>query len=357
MKKIYIIIIVLCVAMGLNAQSCLPEGITFTTQAQIDSFQYNHPGCVEIEGDVVINGYDITNLNGLSELTSIGGYLQIRNISSPTSLSSLENLTSIEGDLQIWNNTGLTSLSSLENLTSIGEDLRIWYNSALTNLNGLDSVALIGGKLEINNNPALTNLTGLENLPSIGGGLYITSNDALTSFTGLENLTFIGGHLEIDYNNAITSLTGLDNIVGYSISHLSISYNDALSHCAVLSICNNIGIGTGNTNIISNMAGCNSTFEVWDSCEANAVLVDENYIKNKLLIYPNPSSSQFTIELPNAPQKNTFLTLCNLNGQVLITQPITKPQTVVDVSALPSGVYFVKVDDDEKVMRRKVIKQ
>ncbi len=33
---------------------CLPEGITFTTQAQIDNFQLNYPGCTEIEGDMKI---------------------------------------------------------------------------------------------------------------------------------------------------------------------------------------------------------------------------------------------------------------------------------------------------------------
>ena len=33
---------------------CLPEGITFTTQEQIDNFQTNYPGCTEIEGDVYI---------------------------------------------------------------------------------------------------------------------------------------------------------------------------------------------------------------------------------------------------------------------------------------------------------------
>jgi len=33
------------------AQSCLPQGITFTTQAQIDNFQPIYPYCTEIEGD------------------------------------------------------------------------------------------------------------------------------------------------------------------------------------------------------------------------------------------------------------------------------------------------------------------
>jgi len=58
-------------------QPCLPEGITFETQAQIDNFQENYPGCTMIEGDVNISGPDITNLIGLSSIISIGGILEI----------------------------------------------------------------------------------------------------------------------------------------------------------------------------------------------------------------------------------------------------------------------------------------
>lgn len=57
------------------SQPCLPEGITFNTQEQIDNFQINYPNCTEIEGGVLIEGTDITNLNGLSVITSIGDYL------------------------------------------------------------------------------------------------------------------------------------------------------------------------------------------------------------------------------------------------------------------------------------------
>jgi len=41
----------------------------------------------------------------------------------------------------------------------------------------------------------------------------------------------------------------------------------------------------------------------------------------------------------------------------LITQTITESQTVVDITGLPKGVYFVKVQDDEKVMMGKVVKE
>ncbi|RLD59692.1 MAG: hypothetical protein DRJ05_06040, partial [Bacteroidetes bacterium] len=89
-----------------SSQPCLPDGIEFTTQAQIDNFQTNYPNCTEIEGDVTIAGDDITNLNGLSVLTSIGGAL------------------TINGDMGVTN-SNLTSLTGLDNLTSIGGDLKI----------------------------------------------------------------------------------------------------------------------------------------------------------------------------------------------------------------------------------------
>ena len=60
---------------GFGQSPCLPQGITFTTQEQIDNFQVNYPGCTEIEGDVIISGEDITNLEGLNVVTDVGGFL------------------------------------------------------------------------------------------------------------------------------------------------------------------------------------------------------------------------------------------------------------------------------------------
>jgi hypothetical protein len=76
-----------------------------------------------------------------------------------------------------------------------------------------------------------------------------------------------------------------------------------------------------------------------------------------LQIYPNPTSTSITVELPTTPRKNTSLTIYNLNGQQLITHLITEPRTVIDVSGLPKGFYFVKVVDAGKVMIGKVVKE
>lgn len=76
-------------------------------------------------------------------------------------------------------------------------------------------------------------------------------------------------------------------------------------------------------------------------------------------IYPNPSSINITIELPNitTQQKNTTLTIYNLAGQQILWRLITEPQTVLDLSGLSSGIYFVKLMSDNGVMVGKFVKE
>jgi hypothetical protein len=230
--------------------SCLPEGIRFTTQAQIDSFQVNYPGCSVIEGDVFIL-WDVYNLSGLSVLTSIGGDLRIlENPLGLTNLTGLNNLTSVEGTLQIgdedanwgWgNNDSLNSLTGLENLSSIGEDLIIANNYSLTDLSGLANLVSVGGKLTMAGNYAMDNISDLSILTSIGGALTI-------------------------YGNGITSLNGLENINPISITDLKICYNPQLSSCEVQSICSYLATPAGKVDIFANGPGCSNPGEIAEIC-------------------------------------------------------------------------------------------
>ncbi len=76
MKKMIFTLVAAAISYNIVfSQPCLPEGITFTTQEQIDNFQTNYPGCTEIEGDVIIGGNNISNLDGLSLVNAVGGFL------------------------------------------------------------------------------------------------------------------------------------------------------------------------------------------------------------------------------------------------------------------------------------------
>ena len=145
----------------ISPQSCLPEGITFSTQEEIDNFQSEYPNCIEIEGAVVIGGDkikndDIVNLNVLNILTSIEGHISIKNNNYLESLSGLNNVTSIGGYLIIEANNALTSLMGLDNINagSISE-LSIAGNTSLSTCEVqsiCDYLASPSGEIDIHDN-------------------------------------------------------------------------------------------------------------------------------------------------------------------------------------------------------------
>ena len=54
MKKLILSLILLFIWFMGSSQGCLPQGIIFISQAQIDSFPINYPNCTKIEGRVNI---------------------------------------------------------------------------------------------------------------------------------------------------------------------------------------------------------------------------------------------------------------------------------------------------------------
>jgi hypothetical protein len=51
------------------------------------------------------------------------------------------------------------------------------------------------------------------------------------------------------------------------------------------------------------------------------------------------------------------LTLFNITGEKLIEKQITQAETQIEISALPRGVYFMRVQDEKMLEVTKLIKQ
>lgn len=286
--------------MTATSQSCLPNGILFSNQAAVDNFQVNYPGCTEIEGNVIINGSDISNLNGLNVLTSIGYNLVIGSISQSgmnpnlTSLTGLDNVTFIGGNLYIQNNLVLENLAGLGALTTVTKKFIVSDNSVLEDLSGINNLTTVGKEFSIQDNFALASLSGLENLASVGGDLIILNNDYLTDISGLAGLTILNGQLIIMNNNSLTSLEGLENVVADSITGVMIRNNPSLSDCQLQSICSYLSNPGGIVWINFNSSGCNSAIELSVSCDiASPCLPNGHYIctsqsdvDNFSIVYP-----------------------------------------------------------------------
>ena len=77
-------------------------------------------------------------------------------------------------------------------------------------------------------------------------------------------------------------------------------------------------------------------------------------LKSRIIkIYPIPASSQITVSTTNKGS----IAILSQNGQELIISQITEPKTQIDITNLPSGVYFVRMTGDSAVQVGKFVKQ
>ena len=196
-----------------ETMDCPQNAYTLKTQDEIDDFPQD---CDSVLGRLTVEkNTDITNLDGLANLTSVGGGLFIDDNSSLTSLNGLANLISVGGGLLIYSNGALTNLDGLASLTSVEGFLQIYNNASLTNLDGLANLTSVGDDLIIESNNNLTDLNGLANLTSVGGNLVIKTNLDLENLNGLASITSVGGNLNIVSNDALTNCQGIAPVLGW----------------------------------------------------------------------------------------------------------------------------------------------
>ncbi|MCK9400608.1 MAG: T9SS type A sorting domain-containing protein [Bacteroidales bacterium] len=355
MKQLSLVVFILIIIqVKAYSQSCLPDGINFTTQAQIDNFQSDFPGCTTIEGGVKISGNDISDLEGISVLDSIFGNLTIGsnwkgNNPNLNNLDGLENLAYIGGTLLLNNNDNLVNIQGLSGLVKVEEGIYI-SNDNLISLTGLEGIDSLYGNLNLQINDQLLNLTGLNNLKYIGGSLAFYSNEGLINLVGLDNLTTVAGRVDIWGNLVLTSLTGLENLS--SVGDLSIEYNESLTSLSGLEGMDSIG---GDMALIYNELLPNLTGLEGLTSIGGELWIKDNYSLTSLEGLDNISAESISsIWIYN----NQNLSDCNIqsicdyladpNGQINIYRNAIgcdNPHEIADncgitLSCLPFGNYL-----------------
>jgi photosystem II stability/assembly factor-like uncharacterized protein len=85
--------------------------------------------------------------------------------------------------------------------------------------------------------------------------------------------------------------------------------------------------------------------------------ISKNGISSKFLnISPNPAQNEITILSP-AIMGNAQLSIFTVSGEKVLERRLIDNETQIDVSALPQGVYFVRVQDEKGIEVGKIIKQ
>ncbi len=98
------------------------------------------------------------------------------------------------------------------------------------------------------------------------------------------------------------------------------------------------------------------------NCPANvAVGINElnpNSYRDKdgeLMIYPNPANTELTIEFLSVNNINYNLQIANAIGQVVCQSKVSTYKTAINISELPTGIYFVTLKTGTATLTKKVV--
>jgi polyhydroxybutyrate depolymerase len=154
----------------------------------------------------------------------------------------------------------------------------------------------------------------------------------------------------VDYNNCeitptTTTFPDLDASDGSTVEHSVYEDGDngvTTEHMKV--------IGGGHTwpGSILNTTGTNqdidASMEIWlffSRYDINGPLSNDDFENNQVTIYPNPTQSKINLSLNYS--KDIYYELISPLGQQLMTGTITSSNEEIDISHLPSNIYFLKV--------------
>ena len=216
--------------------------IILNSQSEVDNFQLLFAGCTST--DVLhIDGTDITNLDGISELVNVNREFYL----------------------------GSTQLTDLDGLAGVAFDsleiINIYDNDQLTNLNG---AMFTGHVLEMNidENETLNDLSAMASMESVGF-LGFSFNNGLEELSGLEGLVSID-YLLITENNRLRNLDNLSSLQNLGTGEFF--SNENLSHCCGILESPNASEFIDNLIFSDNAIGCRDNLEVLNECSIDFCL-------------------------------------------------------------------------------------
>ena len=243
---------------GLDVSSDCPQDVstyTFTSQKQVDDFGRNYSKCIAVPY-LHIDGADITNLDGLSNIEKVDRTLDknhkyfyailIGNWSSVfdgnpqlTNLSGFDHLSVVRGSIVIDGNQSIKEIHAFQNLEQIQSyfdpsdyyaGLEIVHNPKLKQIDALSKLYR-DAYIFITDNWQLNTINGHFDKLSKLSSFFIVDN----LFTQLEafNRLYVVDNFHIEHS-LLESLVGFKNLKAIS-TLAELDHNKNLSQCHQLS--------------------------------------------------------------------------------------------------------------------------
>ncbi|MGK0448823.1 MAG: hypothetical protein ACJA2M_002624 [Polaribacter sp.] len=323
MKKIIILTLMLFA-------NTIYSQITLIPDSQFESYLI----IVGIDSDGIVNGQVLTS--DIDQITSFG----LIGNPSITDLTGIEDFASLESLLVF--SVNITELNLSENL----------------NLKSLEIADVSLEYLDLSNNLMLEELTISLNF---SGGFFtspITYID-LSSNLQLGNV-FIGGafitHIDISNNINIyrIDLTHMDDLTFVNLKN---DNNQNLIWVRLLDNENLQCVQVDDPQAV--IAGTDPPYDNW-VIENNPVITDdcnlgiEEYLTSKIRLYPNPVKDVLFIKNNDNIEFKKIIVYDILGKAVLIEK---NNFDQMDLSSIMSGILFIKIETENGILTKKIIKE
>ena len=224
------------------------------------------------------------------------------------------------------------------------------YTQHLTSYAGCDSVLALN--LTINNDIGSTLSVSACNSYTLNSTAYNASGTYVQNFAasnGCDSILTL--YLSIDSSNAAVTITD-PTLTAQSIGTYQ-WLNCSMDFAPILNATNQSYTATANGDyaVIITNGTCLDTSACYTIYTVGFNQIGSN---EELIISPNPATNQFTIE--NSQLKINSIHIYNVLGSVVLER-IANSQKAIDISTWKAGVYFVEVETEKGIVRKKLVKE
>ena len=331
-------------------------GIVTTTAAEDDIFTIVvRSGTLTINGGTVraTGDYSLAIITSNAVINIIDGTVSanagraIENYNSTTTV--IGGTISATTGTAIENHNGTTTISGGTVSATTGK--AVHNNGGAINISGGTIAATGTGNAIVCYDESTVNITGGKVLAQEGYAIYI--NEGGGSISGGVVFAYGEDPTDIIYNGSYGMLTGNGVIIAWNKAAGTSTYeagtsNDIFKLPATATAKWTKQSGNGG---ISYANGTNTGFIPIDGVTVEGETGISDIETEKISIYPNPTSGQLKIE--NGELRIEKVEIVDVTGKTILMSG----ETTIDISHLPNGTYFVKIQTESGILVKKVIKE
>lgn len=337
------------------------DGITYTTSnTTAKDTLINIAGCDSIVTLNLTINYSSTGID-LQTICDSYVFNEITyTTSNTTAKDTLINTTGCDSIVTLnltinYSSTGIDLQSSCDSYVFNGITYTTSNTTAkdtLINTIGCDSIVTLN--LTINSTTGVDQQTVCDSY-TFNGITYTASNstakDTLLNAVGCDSIITL--NLTVESINSLTVTVSNNTLSVANQATATYQWKDCSDNSEIIGATNTFYVAPDNGYyaVIITVGSCTDT----SICSSVTTIPVNSYQSpfNSFQLFPNPATSQVTVSNFNSSIEN--IAIINVTGKVL--KFFTPTTAVVDLSSLPKGIYFVKINCQKETITQKLVLQ